>query len=66
MHGPEAELHLALDAADPGQAVLRHLKFDGKTLTGWNGHVDMRERAIYPADVVAELKKKRTACETIR
>jgi len=36
------------------------LLFDGKSLNGWQGHVDMGERARFPSDVVAELKVKRT------
>jgi hypothetical protein len=34
--------------------------FNGKDLTGWEGHVTMAERAKYSPETVAELRKKRT------
>src|SRR5436309_1755446 len=34
--------------------------FNGKDLDGWEGHVTMKERAQYPPETVAELRKKRT------
>src|SRR5262245_18519995 len=34
--------------------------FNGKDLSGWDGHTTMAERAQHPAETIAELKKKRT------
>ncbi len=34
--------------------------FNGTDLTGWEGHTTMPERAKYPPDTLAELKKRRT------
>jgi hypothetical protein len=48
------------DAAEPKPPPGFTAIFNGKDLTGWQGHVTMKERATLPPDKLAELQKQRT------